>query len=285
MGRAAHGTPRGTGTRRAMRGTPRWWALGAGVALLAALSAGCGTAGQGRAGASLTSGATTTSTTAPSPTSSMSTPYAQDVMPSSELKKALATSRLEKSYTVDVEDAGDYWIGGGLGMDYYGEFVSGDPGCLTMFNSHQVSVEAFAYVGMSNKSTELREEVESYAAPSDAQEVMAENVAQAKTCHTLKVRTNDETVTMKHRVAAQKSGALEVFHHFLTGHSSRWLYDWRMVEVRLDGEMMHLSWSSSSNADPSAVAVQRFVSVVDAYRTHHPRQASGSGPVGALATP
>jgi hypothetical protein len=212
----------------------------------------------------------------PSPTSSVA---ADLLVPSSVLETSLVTKILAKSYTVDNSDAGDYPSAGGLNISSLGEYVSGDRGCLTMFNAHSPIPEAFAYVAMSNRSAWLEEVAESYPTVTKAREVMAENLSQARTCHTLKIRVAEgEVVSYKHTVTGTKDAArdLDLLLHHFNGQTKAYVYEFHLFEGRVGGELMNILWASTNlRADPSSAAFTQFQKVVNAYRKDHPRQGSG----------
>jgi hypothetical protein len=212
-------------------------------------------------------------------------------VPSSVLETALVTKVVRKSYSIDGQDSGDYPMPGGLDITFYGEYVSGNPGCQSLLSPHTVDAASFAYVSMSNKATEFTEVTESYPTVPEAQRVMAQNFVEAKECHTFKMHDTNtgETVTYKHTVTATKHGDVDLFLHHFTGSTKKWVYEFHMFEGRLGGEMMHMLWSSfATRTDPSSAAFTQFQKVVNACRKDHPRQgngaSSGVSPVRAVPT-
>ncbi|HET8765914.1 MAG TPA: hypothetical protein VFM86_01175 [Pedococcus sp.] len=195
-------------------------------------------------------------------------------MPSDVLKNALLTEVMRKSYTVDTEDSGDFGMPGGLDISYYGTWVSGDRACKPLFEPHPVDPSAFAFVGMHNTSVEFAEATESYATVADAKRVMAQNFAQAKGCHTFRMKdaAHGEVVRYTHSVTATRHGTIDLFLHHFNGSTAEWIYDFHMFEGRVDGEMVHIIWGSSGGkTDPSVPAFRQFQKVVGAYRAGHPR--------------
>jgi hypothetical protein len=199
-------------------------------------------------------------------------------MPASALETALVTKVVRKSYSIDGQDSGDYAMPGGLDITPFGEYVSGNRGCQSLLSSHTVDAASFAYVSMSNKTTSFTEVTESYSTVAEARRVMAQNFVEAKECRTFKMHDNTtgETVTYKHTVTAAKHGDVDLFLHHFNGGSKKWIYEFHMFEGRVDGEMMHMLWSSSAvRTDPSSAAFTQFQKVVNAYRKDHPRQSAG----------
>lgn len=258
----------------------------AAVALAAALTtvlAGCGAnapAPPGAASTTTTSSLASTGTpTNQSPTSSSPSPTTTQpvdvLVPASVLERSLATKVLAKAYTVEQSDSGDYPTTGGLTISSMGEYVSGDRGCLGLFNAHSPSPEAFAYVSMSNKTSWFEEVAESYPSVAAARYVMAENVSQARTCRSLKMRVSEgEVVTYRHTVTARKNADLDVdlFLHHFNGRTTQYTYEFHLFEGRVDGELMNILWGSTTlRSDPSSAAFTQFQKVVNAYRKAHPR--------------
>ncbi|TQM57788.1 hypothetical protein [Humibacillus xanthopallidus] len=208
-------------------------------------------------------------------------------MPASVLETSLATKVLAKSYSADFSDSGDYSTTGGLDISLVGEYVSGDRSCITMFNAHTPSPEAFADVSMSNKSAWFEEVAESYPTVAEARDVMAENAAQAKTCHTFTMRSTDgEVVTFRHTVTAAKHGDVDLFLHHFNGETTKYLYEFHLFEGRVEGELMNILWASTNfRADPSKAAWTQFQKVVNQYRKDHPRRSGGSDDSGSGASP
>ena len=262
----------------------------AGVVIAAVLVGALGACGKADgSGAGLPTPATSStsvpspapSATSPTPSTSSptSTAAADLLVPSAVLEKALVTEVLGKSYSVDQTDSGDYPTTGGLNISSLGEYVSGDRGCLGLFNAHTPSPEAFAYVAMSNKTAWFEEVAESYPTVAEARKVMAENIAQAKTCRTFKMRsTEGEVVTYKHTVTAAKNTGVDadLFLHHINGRTQAYTYEFHLFEGRVGGELVNIIWASSSlRADPSSAAFTQFQKVINAYRKDHPRQGGG----------
>lgn len=254
---------------------------GAVAGALVALLAACGTTAPVPAGGTsppaTSHGSPTSTPTSTPPTTTETTTEASVVVPSDVLETALVTKVVGKAYTLDAEDAGDYWMPGGLDITFYGEFVSGDRGCQGLLQPHSAEAEAFAYVAMSNKSTEFSEVVESYTTVAEAKRVMAENVSQAKSCRTFKMKDEGgELVRYKHTVTAAKEGDIDMFLHHFNGRGEEYEYEFHMFEGRVGGEMMHMTWSSFAKTDPSSAAWTHFQKVINAYRQEHPRPGDGA---------
>lgn len=250
--------------------------------ILVALVGGCGTAVPGSAGGTPEPATSSGSVTShePSSTSSTSKVPTDDIVPASVLETSLATKILAKSYSVDTTDSGDYPTTGGLDLSAFGEYVSGDPGCRAVFDPHSVSPEAFAFVAMSNKSAWFEEVAESYRTVADAQKVMAENAAEARTCHAFKMRDagSGEVVPYRHTATAAKNGDVDLFMHHFNGQTKKYVYEVHLFEGRVGGELMNIKWGSISfRADPSSAAFTQFQKVINAYRKDHTRQGSGVG--------
>lgn len=255
-------------------------ATAAAAVILVALGA-CGTGSQIPGGKAPTSASTTSFS---KPVSPSATPTTYAVVPSSVLASSLATKILSTSYKVDATDTGDYSSASGLDISGFGEYLSGDRGCLSLMKPHTVNPEAFAYVAMSNKTGGLDEVAESYANISDAREVMAENAAQAKTCRTFKMRDigTGEVVTYRHSATAVKfpdtETETEIFLHNFDGDTAAYQYQMHLFEGRLGGEVMNFMWASQNfRADPSSAAWTHFKTVINDYRKNHPRGDGGGG--------
>lgn len=265
-------------------------AIAAAAVVLVALGA-CGAGGQTPGGKAPASTSTSSSS---KPASPSATPTVYAVVPSSVLATSLATKILGTSYKVDATDTGDYSSASGLDISGFGEYMSGDRGCLSLMNPHTVNPESFAYVGMSNKTGGLDEVAESYANISQAREVMTENAAQAKTCRTFKMRDSGtgEVVTYRHSATAMKSPdtETEIFLHNFNGGTAKYQYQMHLFEGRLGGEVMNIMWASQNFvADPSPAAWTHFETVINDYRKDHPRGDGGGGggsvaPVTSAAT-
>lgn len=253
-------------------------------ALIAAL-ASCGTApagpAEGGTGSATPLGTTTSRTSSPTPSTTTATPTPTEtaLVASSEVLETTLFSKVAgKTYMLDAEDSGDYWSPAGLEISFFGEYVSGDRGCIGLFTPHDVDAAAFAYVSMSNKATAFEELVESYATVADAQKVMAENLAQAKTCRTFKMKDSGrgEVVTLKHTMTGVARGNVHKLVHHFNGSTKDWIYEFHMLESRVEGEMMHLLWASNARTDPSSAAFAQFQKVINAYRAEHPRNGSAA---------
>jgi len=157
--------------------------------------------------------------------------------------------------------------------------ISGSAACRQLVDGHPVTPRTDVGEWLRSSNLNFFEAVQSFQTVAEAEQVMAQNVAQLKSCTRFVATIGDDPkhyTWVHHRLVVVNTGGkpTSVMHSLLSTDGS---YTLVLHEVRLGGEILFAEinprTSKGDDQGPKILvaADKRFRSVVSAYRATHPR--------------
>lgn len=250
--------------------------------LLAACAAPSTPATSGSTPSSTSSNPTATASASPSTTSPSPSPTASEAAEMSAARLGVALLRVASVSGGSFKSGwADEWpdTNSVAGLDDGLILVSGSAACRQLIDGHPVAPRTDAGEWLRSSNLNFTESLESFSTVAEAEQVMAENVSQLKSCTRFVATMGDDKkhyTWVHHRlVVVTKGGKPTAVMHSL--RSTDGSYVIVLHEVRLGGEIMFAEVNprtSKGDAQGPKILVaaeKRFRSVVTAYRANHPR--------------
>jgi hypothetical protein len=150
----------------------------------------------------------------------------------------------------------------GSGLAHGITFVSGDPGCRSVLSPHTPTAKAWAFVYMGDTKRQTRsvvvdEDIESFAQPAEAQQVMKENHAQLANCHTFVGDNSSDKarLTFTHQAVSVPTMGEDAVAHQLDGVAGEKFLTWNMVEVRSGTDVVFIDYSPAQHGTANTAVI------------------------------